>query len=55
MNLKTRRGTAYRYIIMLAFGLNVSEDVASESIDNCHGRQPHCRLTALPQGTLANI
>jgi len=32
-----------------------SEEIASENAENCHCRQPHCRLTPPSQGASANI
>jgi len=43
----------HRYMTMLAS--LVSEEIARENAENCRCRQPHCRLTPPPQGTLTNI
>jgi len=54
-SLKSRRRTAYCYIITLASSLKYPKKIASENAENCRSRQPHCRLTPHSQGTYANI
>ena len=52
--LKSRRQTAYRHTITLALSLKY-EKIASEIAENCHCRQPHCRLTPPSQVTSVSI
>jgi len=40
---------------MLALPLKILKKIASESIENCRFRQPHCRLTPLLQENAVNI
>ena len=54
-SLKSWWRTVHRYIITMALSLKFPKTIATEYAENCHSRQPHCRLTSPPHGTSGNI